>query len=287
MSKLHGFARMGWFVGVVALALGTAACPRTEGDPSKSQTRLELARDFLLKNQLEAAEAEANKAIAYLTTNEEAYNVRGLVHHLRALGNQNLLEVESCLTGLDAEALRGEVEKELGLAEADFRKAVALAPDFGEAWSNAGTAALLLGDADRARDDFDHALATPARLVSPGLTRAHLGWALFAKNDLVSAYKELRQAVQFQPGMCVATYRLGRVYFAREEWEKAAEQFQEVSDQPDCRVQEAALYLMKARLEQGLLDDARAAQALCLSQAPASCIAAQCRTASFAAGGAR
>lgn len=289
MSKLHGITHGVGLLGAAIAALALGGCPRPEGDPAKSQTRLELARDFLLKNQLEAAEAEANKAIAYLNTNEEAYNVRGLVHHLRALADQRLLEIEGCLTGLDAEALRDEVEQELGLAEADFRKAAALAPDFGEAYSNAGTAALLLGDADRARDDFEHALAAPARLVSPGLTRAHLGWAYFAKNDMVSAFKELRQAVQFQPGMCVATYRLGRVYFAREEWEKAAEQFQEVSDQTDCHVQEAALYLMKARLEQGLLDDARAAQAQCLSQAPASCVAAQCRTASFSfsAGGAR
>jgi len=278
MSKLHGIAHGVGLLGAAIAALALGGCPRPEGDPAKSQTRLELARDFLLKNQLEAAEAEANKAIAYLNTNEEAYNVRGLVHHLRALSNQRLLEIEGCLTGLDAEALRGEVEKELGLAEADFRKAAALAPDYGEAFSNAGTAALLLGDADRAKDDFEHALAAPARLVSPGLTRAHLGWAYFAKDDMVSAFKELRQAVQFQPGMCVATYRLGRVYFAREEWEKAAEQFQEVSDQTDCHVQEAALYLMKARLHLGLTDDARTARDACLRLSPASCAAAECRT---------
>lgn len=283
MSKLQCFVQRAPLA--LALVAAAAGCPRTEGDPARSQTRLELARDFLMKHQLEAAENEANKAIAYLPTNEEAYNVRGLVHHLRALDNQRLLEVDGCVTGLDADALRADIEKELGLGEADFRKAASLAPDYGEAWSNAGTDALLLGDADRALQDFQQALANPARLVSPGLTRAHLGWAHFQKNDLVSAFKELRQAIQFQPGMCVATYRLGRVYFAREEWEKAAEQFQEVSDQTDCHSQEAALYLMKARLEQGLIDDARAAQATCLSMAPASCIAAQCRTASFAAGG--
>lgn len=274
-----------WFALLAGLAL--AGCPRTESNPAKSETRLELARDFLSKNELEAAESEANKAIAYQATNEEAYNVRGLVHHLRALSAQRVLEIESCLTGLDAESLRDDLEKELTLAEADFRKAAALAPEYGEAWSNAGTAALLLGDADRALKAYETALANPARLDSPGLTRANLGWAYFSKNQLVNAFKELRQAIQFQPGMCVATYRLGRVYFEREEWEKAAEQFQEVSDQASCGSQEAALYLMKARLEQGLLDDARTAQAKCLSMATSSCIAVQCRTASFVSGGAR
>ena len=174
MSKLHGIAHGVGLLGAAIAALALGGCPRPEGDPAKSQTRLELARDFLLKNQLEAAEAEANKAIAYLNTNEEAYNVRGLVHHLRALSNQRLLEIEGCLTGLDAEALRGEVEKELGLAEADFRKAAALAPDYGEAFSNAGTAALLLGDADRKNVTASSTIANGARSWKAGSTG---GWA--------------------------------------------------------------------------------------------------------------
>ncbi len=166
-------------------------------------------------------------------------------------------------------------------------RATQLAPDYGEAWSNVGTVAFLLEDYDRARKAFETALGNPARLISPGLTRANLGWVLFMQNDAVAAAEELRQAIQFQPGMCVATYRLGRVYFAREEWENAADKFQEVSDQADCHSQEAALYLMKARLEQGLTDDARTAQAACIARAPKSCLAAQCRSAAIDAGGAR
>src|SRR5262249_161045 len=90
------------------------------------------------------------------------------------------------------------------------------------------------------------------------------------------AANELRQAVQFHPNMCVATYRLARVYFAREEWEKAAELFQTTSDDPACGSQEASLYLMKTRMQQGLLDDARHARHACLRLSPKSCVAAQC-----------
>src|SRR5205823_765845 len=135
----------------------------------------------------------------------------------------------------------------------------------------------LMGEHDVAIDALTRALANPTRLQAPGLARAHLGWSYFLKGDHVSAAKELRQALQFQPGMCVATYRLGRVYFAREEWEKASEQFQQVSDQPTCQLQEAALFLMKARIEQGLKDEARAARQACLKLSPASCAASQCR----------
>jgi len=267
----------------VFLALTLAACPwgRPKGDPAKSETRLALAKDFLSRNELEAAEAEVNKAIGFLPTNDEAYNVRGLIHYLRALGAQRLVEIDACLTGVDAEVLRTELDEHLGKARADFAKAAQLAPDYGEAWSNLGVVGNLLGDLEDARKALETALANPARLVNPGLTRAHLGWTFFLDKQYVSAAKELRQAIQFQPGMCVATYRLGRVYFAREEWEKAAEQFQEVSDQAACQSQEAALYLMKARLEQGLVEEARSAQRACLQLSPHSCVASQCRGASL------
>ena len=267
-------------LGVATLA--GASCPSTgpkSGDADRSDTRLALAKDYLSKNQLEAAQSEADKAIAFLPTNDEAYNVRGLVHTLRGLGAQNELTIVACLTGLDAEALRQEQDSQLTAARADFEKATKLAPDFGEAWSNLGAVDNLLEEPDRAVTELDTALQNAGRLVNPGLTRAHLGWAHFHRKNYVAAFKELRQALQFQPGMCVATYRLGRVYFAREEWEKAAEQFQDVSDQPTCKSQEAALYLMKARLQQGLREEACTARAACLRLSPSSCAAAECRTA--------
>jgi Tfp pilus assembly protein PilF len=272
-----------WALLTLSAAL-MAGCPSTEGDAKRSQTRLDLAKDFLSKHQLEAAEVEAGKAIAFQKSNEEAYNVRGLVHYLHAIDTQRLLEIDGCLTGVDAEALREELEGHLTRADGDFAKAVELAPDFGEAWSNRGVVANLLGNPDQALTFLTRALESPARLVNPGLTRAHLGWAYFHLNEHVRAAKELRQAAQFQPGMCVPTYRLGRVYFAREEWEKAAEQFQDVSEQPACGSQEASLYLMRTRIKQGLSDDARAARGACLAMSPQSCVAARCRAEGAALG---
>jgi Tfp pilus assembly protein PilF len=248
-----------------------------EGDAKKSNTRLDLAKDFLGKQELEAAEAEANKAIAFQSTNEEAFNIRGLIWFLRALNNHRLLEIDGCLTGVDAEAISRERDEQLAHADSDFGKAADLAPDYGEAWSNRGQVANLLGAHADAAGYLERALQNPARLAEPGLTRAHLGWAHFHREDHVRATKELRQAVQFKPGMCIPTYRLGRVYFAREEWEKAADQFQAVTDQPECSSQEASFYLMKTRMHQGLIADAQVARDACLKLSPQSCIAAQCR----------
>lgn len=260
---------------VICAVAGCAA--RTETDPAKSATRLDLAKDFLRKHQLEAADTECNRALAFNPTNDEAYNLRGLVAMIRAVDTQRTLEVEACLTGIDAEVTQRDLEGLLHRADKDFASATQISPEYGEAWSNRGVARSLLDDYSAAAEYFTEALANPMRLDSAGLTRAHLGWALFHQAKYVEAAKELRQAVQFQPNMCVATYRLARVYFAREEWEKAAELFQTTADDPACGSQEATLYLMKTRMQQGLVEDARRARDACLKLSPKSCIASQCR----------
>ncbi|MBC7973576.1 MAG: tetratricopeptide repeat protein [Myxococcales bacterium] len=249
----------------------------TDKDAAKSSTRLDLAKDFLRKHQLEAADTECNRALAFNPANDEAYNLRGLVAMIRALDTQRMLEIEGCLTGVDAEVTQRDLDGLLRKADADFASATKLSPEYGEAWSNRGVVHNLLEDYPSAAQMLSQALSNPIRLDSPGLTRAHLGWSLFHESKYVDAAKELRQAVQFQPNMCVATYRLARVYFAREEWEKAAELFQTTSDDPSCGSQEASLYLMKTRMQQGLVDDARRARDACLQISPKSCIASQCR----------
>lgn len=263
----------------VVIAACCAGCfhGKTERDAQKSATRLDLAKDFLRKHELEAAQTESERSLAYNPANDEAYNIRGLVWMVRAIDVQRTLEIEACLTGLDAEATQKDLDVALHKADADFAAAAKLSPDYGEAWSNRGVIANLLEQYEQAEKYLSAALENPMRLMSPGLTRAHLGWAMFHQHKYVEAAKELRQAVQFQPNMCVATYRLARVYFAREEWEKSAELFQTVSDDPSCGSQEASLFLMKTRMHQGLVEEARRARDACLKRTRQSCIANQCR----------
>jgi Tfp pilus assembly protein PilF len=264
-------------LGLLALfALGGCG-QHVEHSVEKSSKRLDIAKDFLRKNELEAAEAECNKAIAYNTNNDEAYVVRGLVSMVRAYEARRSMEIESCLTGLDAEATDRDLQTFLAKADVDFKQAALVTPEYGEAWANRGIVHNLMTDFDSAADYLGKALENPMRLMNPSLTRAHLGWSLFNQDKLVDAAKELRTAIQFQPKMCVATYRLGRVYFAREEWEKAAELFQTVSEDPSCGSQEASYYLMRTRLQQGLVSEARNARTACLKISPKSCIATKCR----------
>jgi tetratricopeptide (TPR) repeat protein len=265
--------------GSLAIFIATvmlAGCPTPEHDVGKAAKRVDLAIDFLAKRQLEAAETECNRAIALNPASEVAYNTRGLVNMLRAIDQQRSLEIDDCLTGLDAEAGHKNLDKALKLAGADFEKAYKLHPEYGDAWSNRGVVATLLEDYPTAITALTKALENPNRLADAGLTRAHLGWVYFRQQKYVEAATELRNVRQFAPKMCVATYRLGRVYFAREEWDKAAELLETASNDPSCGSQEASLYLMKTRMQQGLVDDARHARDACLKMSPESCVAQQC-----------
>lgn len=265
--------------GGLALLLVLCACGpfHDERSPEKSAKRLDIAKDFLKKHELEAAEHECGVAISLNPANDEAYLTRGLVSLVRARDTEVTLEIEGCLTGVDAEATRKDMDAALLKADADFEHALKVTPDYGEALADRGVVHSLLDEYDQAAAFLTQALASQQRLVDPALTRANLGWALFHQNKLVDAAKELRQTLQFQPKMCVANYRLARVYYAREEWDKAAELFQAVSVDPACGSQEASYYLMKTEMQRGLTAEAKGARDACLRLSPKSCIAAQCR----------
>jgi tetratricopeptide (TPR) repeat protein len=272
-------------VSIAALLLcGAASCGSPQVNTKKSNTRLELAKDFLARQDLPQARREAMKALSYNAENAEAYTILGLVDFLKALNNYRLLELDDCLTGVDAEGMRQEMDASWTSADKSFGKAIALDPAYSEARNNQAKVAEFLGDYDRSIRLYEEALKVPHRLINLGLTRANLGWTRFKAGDMVGAAKDLRQALQFSDGMCVAKYRLGRVYFEREEWNNAVEQFQAVVGSKDCGIQEAHLYLIRTMKQLSTTDDAQAfdfpeAVNRCVALAPKSCVAAQCQIA--------
>ncbi|HET6613988.1 MAG TPA: tetratricopeptide repeat protein [Kofleriaceae bacterium] len=275
----HGWVKRHQAVIAAVLSSLLVACAaRQPRQTEKSATRLALARDYLARGNFGAAAREARRALEYDDENERAHNMLGLVSLLEALRDYRLIEIDGCLTGDAADELRAELDQYLLTADEYFARAVAIAPDYGEAWQNRGTTALQLGRLPEAIRYFTEALKFPARLENVALTRANLGWAYFRADDVPRAAKELLQAAQFQPGMCLAGYRLGRVYFARKQWEKALAKFREVIDNKTaCPIQEAHLYLMKTYLELGQKSGLEPLRNTCVALAPQSCVAAACR----------
>jgi tetratricopeptide (TPR) repeat protein len=175
-------------LGSLALAIA-AGCGihNVERDTAKSATRLDLAKDFLRKHQLEAAETETNRALAFNPANDEAYLVRGLVHVIRAIDTQRTLEIEACLTGVDAEATQRDLDIALRKADEDFERATKLTPDYGESWANRGVVHNLLENYDAAAT-YSEGAGEPDPADSPGLTRGSSG-GLYHQNKLVEAAK--------------------------------------------------------------------------------------------------
>ena len=271
------------FLIFLPLATTVLACSQPAVDRRKADNRLELAKDFLRRQQLQAAAQEAERALEHDPDSHQAHNILGLVNVLEGFNNQRLLEVDNCLTGVEAEALRHERQEQLMSAEKAFARAVQLAPSFGEGWANRGGVALDLGDFATAKRHLERALGLPHTLLNIGTTRANLGWALFHQGEMAKAAKELLQAAQLNPGLCVAKYRLGRVYFAKQEWNKAVEEFRAVTDNAACPMQEAHLYLLKSLEAVGAADELSTVREACIKLAPKSCTAAHCKAQTVAA----
>src|SRR5262249_62422976 len=121
----------------IALVFLLAACPgaHTAGDADRSGKHLDIAKDALAKGDLDQAQSEAEKAIAIWKGNDEAYNVAGLTHVVRAAGMTRILEVDDCMTGVDAEAMQNDRDDQLAQAIKLFGQAVDVSPDYGEAYS--------------------------------------------------------------------------------------------------------------------------------------------------------
>ena len=265
---------------LASLVLILGSCGGPQVDPKstkKSNNRTELAKDFLGRNELSAAHLEATKAIKHDGSNAEAHSILGLVNFLRGVNNFRLLEVDDCLTGIDAEGLGLEMSDFFKQAQVSFHKATEIDAEYSEAYSNEASAAIQLDDYKLAIELNEKALAVPHRLINLGLTRANLGWARFKTGDAVGAAKDLRQSLQFNPEMCIAKYRLGRVYFEREEWNKALQQFRAVVETESCPLQEANLYFIRTMRQLSMNDEAQNAVEQCIALAPQSCIAAQCK----------
>src|SRR5215831_16182795 len=145
-------------LGLLAIC-GLAGCAaRDEGELAKSSTRLDLAKDFLRKHQLEAADTECNRALAFNPANDEAYNTRGLVAMVRAFDTQRTLEIDACLIGVDAEVTLRDLDGLLRKADRDFTAATRISPEYGEAWSNRGVVHNLLEDYGAAAEYLTEAL---------------------------------------------------------------------------------------------------------------------------------
>jgi len=115
--------------------------------------------------------------------------------------------------------------KDAAAALENFRQAIAMAPDYYEAYSEAGMADVALGKADDAEVNFRKAIELSGDTYAGA--DIGLGTVLLDKNDFTGAEKILRRGTELNPGSWEAQYELGRALLGEnrlDEADKAAEQ---------------------------------------------------------------
>ncbi len=151
-------------------------------------------------------------------------------------------------------------EDDLEHAEAKLGLALEYNPRFTEAWVNLGLVELRLGRTDVARHDFRRAIELNPDLPAPfhgmGLLEERVG-------DLEKAEKSYREALKVDPGFGPARVNLGRLLFARRDYDAAREQFLRLTEVAPNVVEgwsglvESLLRLDRAHDADEVLDHAR------------------------------
>ena len=250
--------------------------PHTKKNADEAQIRYQLASDYFRNRRIEAAMDELQHVLALDTDSADAYILLGLISLQQGAEYLAQVEIDACLKAGDAQAVRREGSAKFHEAQEKLKKATELRAAFSEAWNNLSVAALHLQEYDEAISAARNALKD-VTYPEPEVARANLGWAFFQKKDMQSAWKELHEAVSRSPGFCVGRYRLAKVYVARGEYDRAAEELDAVVASAQCPIQEA--YLLAGMVQERKKDSTRAKElfARCVRLAPRSCLAAECQ----------
>jgi type IV pilus assembly protein PilF len=249
---------------------------RPKRDPDQSFVRYQLGVEYFRSRRVEAAVEELRKALDADPENAEAYNMLGIIALNQGYDYVMQAESADCLLGKDGELVRQDAARRFREAEQQFKRAVALRPEFPHAWNNLAVAALQLQDWGAAVSAAHEALKD-STYGEPEVARANLGWAYLQMKQTQHAWKELHEAVARAPRFCVGRYRLAKVYFERGDIAQAAENIDAVVEDARCPIQEALLLGGLVHQRHQNRERARALFRRCADLAPRACIARECR----------
>jgi type IV pilus assembly protein PilF len=109
---------------------------------------------------------------------------------------------------------------------AHFKKAIALKPDYSEAYNDLGCTYLILSKWNLAITSFQKALKNPL-YATPHFAHNNLGQAYYKKGDFTKAVESYLTAIKYQPSFSRSFHNLGITYEAMNEWDKAIDAYKE------------------------------------------------------------
>jgi type IV pilus assembly protein PilF len=263
------------------IASGTlASCgpAATRVDPDASQKRYLLGADYFNKGLVEPALEELMKAVELDPNNPDAHFVLGLVWLRKGAEAEELSIRNQCLKGEALTLEKQEADTQFKKAEEQLRKAITLKQDFSEARNNLAVVMIHFGRYDEAVQLEEKALSNIV-YREPYAAEGNLGQAYLEKHDFVRAAKALRQALFEQPKFCVGRYRLAKVYYEQQDWDHAAEEIEQVTNDKACPIQEAYHLAGMVALRREDRDKASRMFSRCIDLAPRSCLASECKLA--------
>jgi type IV pilus assembly protein PilF len=134
---------------------------------------------------------------------------------------------------------------------------------------------------------YDEAIAllreTASNLLNrtPHLAWGNLGWAYYEKGQYTDAVAALTQSVRHQNRFCLGYYRLGQVYLALRDFERAEEALTHCLEVPDpaCQGLQDAWHLRgQARARLGRREDAIGDFERCVELAPGTAATIACKS---------
>jgi type IV pilus assembly protein PilF len=258
-----------------ALICGACAPAAVRVDPDASDKRYLLGADYFNKGLVAPALEELLKAVELNPNNPDAHNLLGLLFLRKGAEAEEMSVRAQCLKGDELSLEKQEMDDHFKKAEEQFREAVRLKANFSEALNNLAVVAIHFGRYDEAIGFGEKALANII-YHKPYAAEGNLGLAYLNKHDYARASKELRQALFDQPQFCVGRYRLAKVYYEQQEWERAAEELDRVTADKACPIQEA--FHLAGMVALRRQDRPHAAELFqrCVQLAPKSCIAKEC-----------
>jgi type IV pilus assembly protein PilF len=149
-------------------------------------------------------------------------------------------------------------------AEAHFKKALELQPDFSEASNNYGAFLLQRGRFADAIPQFEKALGNPL-YQQRSVAECNLGWALYKSGKPELGLSRIRAALLVAPKYCKGWRQLGVIHSERAAVDDAAEAFDHYAQScPDAA--DAHLQVAKIAARRGKADLAREALGRCVEK---------------------
>ena len=117
------------------------------------------------------------------------------------------IQAEAVAANRQGDELRAQGQVEA--AEPHYRRAVAIKPDFAQAWANQGTVQAALQRYAEARGAYETALR-----LQPDLFEARIGLAvtLDGLGEFLAAESNYKQALQLRPDFAEIHYKIGRAH---------------------------------------------------------------------------